>query len=98
MSHKTFLKKKPYRFKNRAEKRKVGEQVWERDNYSCQNPMCSGVSMIDSYPHHIVFKSQSGEDVIDNLITVCMECHDLIHKRKLFVNKDMVFSGNNNFI
>ncbi len=86
-----MFKNKPYRFKNSAEKRRVGEQVWERDNYTCQNPMCSGESQLDSYPHHIRFLSQSGEDKDDNLVTVCMECHDLIHKRKLYVNKKREF-------
>lgn len=91
---KQFPKNKPYRFKSHAEKMKIAAEVWERDDYSCQNPNCSLESMIDSFPHHIQFKSQGGGDVIENLITVCMECHDLIHKRKLYVNSEFIFSGN----
>ncbi len=30
-------------------------------------------------PHHIIFKSQGGDDVPENLINLCRECHDDAH-------------------
>lgn len=29
-------------------------------------------------PHHVVFKSQGGDDVAANLVGLCRPCHDLI--------------------
>ena len=51
------------------------QQVLERDGWRCQ--ACGKRANLQV--HHIVLRSQSGDDIEDNLITLCSECHDQIH-------------------
>ena len=46
-------------------------QVLERDGWRCQ--VCG--SMQNLQVHHLKFRSHSGGDVEQNLITLCTECH-----------------------
>ena len=47
--------------------------VFARDGYTCQ---CCGKSKDKILrTHHIIYKSQGGTDRVDNLITVCTDCH-----------------------
>lgn len=47
--------------------------VFARDNYTCQ---CCGKSKGKILQtHHIVYRSNGGTDRVDNLITVCTDCH-----------------------
>lgn len=39
-------------------------------------------------PHHIIFRSQGGEDTLENLITLCAHHHRRIHDRNLFIVGD----------
>lgn len=48
-----------------------------RDNWRCQS--CG--SMTNLEVHHQEFRSQSGSDVEDNLITLCQCCHALVHEK-----------------
>lgn len=51
------------------------EAVFTRDNYTCQ---CCGKSIKDKvilHVHHIKYRSQGGTDSMDNLATVCHQCH-----------------------
>jgi 5-methylcytosine-specific restriction endonuclease McrA len=50
-------------------------QVLQRDGWRCQ--MCGKRANLQV--HHILLRSQSGDDIEDNLITLCSECHDQIH-------------------
>lgn len=59
--------------------------VLNRDNYTCQ--YCKGKhkdSKLEA--HHIVFRSQSGSDEQDNLITLCHTCHKDLHNGKITLN------------
>jgi len=47
----------------------------EQDVIMCEN--CR--SKIASEIHHILFKSQRGKDVIENLIALCKRCHNRAH-------------------
>lgn len=47
-----------------------------RDNYKCRS--CGHRSNL--HVHHVVFRSQQGEDTPDNLVTLCNSCHDGVHK------------------
>ncbi len=51
-------------------------QVLERDNWRCQ--ACG--SMRNLEVHLIQFRSQSGSDLEQNLVTLCASCHDQAHK------------------
>jgi 5-methylcytosine-specific restriction endonuclease McrA len=58
------------------EYRRLCEQVLARDRWTCQQ--CgSGTNL---HVHHIQFRSRSGADVEENLITVCVQCHPFLHE------------------
>jgi 5-methylcytosine-specific restriction endonuclease McrA len=54
---------------------KLREQVLQRDSWRCQ--FCG--SMRNLEVHHQQFRSRSGEDKEENLITLCTNCHSSIH-------------------
>ena len=62
----------------------VKQAVLSRDNYTCQ--IC-GAKHAKFEVHHIKFKSQGGSNRIDNLVTLCKDCHSKIHKGELKFNK-----------
>ena len=62
----------------------VKQAVLSRDNYTCQ--LC-GKQKEHLHVHHIVFKSKGGSNRMDNLVTLCSECHEKIHKGELKFNK-----------
>ena len=52
--------------------------VFERDEYICQ--VCKKKNKI-LHIHHIIYRSKGGTDRVNNLITVCSDCHtDKNHK------------------
>ena len=52
-------------------------QVLERDGWRCQT--CG--SMQHLQVHHLKFRSHSGCDEEQNLITLCTECHEQVHRK-----------------
>ena len=54
------------------------QQVLRRDGWRCQS--CGALSNLEV--HHREFRSQSGEDAEENLITLCNACHALAHRGK----------------
>jgi 5-methylcytosine-specific restriction endonuclease McrA len=52
-------------------------QVLERDGWRCQ--VCG--SMQHLQVHHLQFRSQSGGDEEQNLITLCAQCHAQVHRK-----------------
>jgi hypothetical protein len=54
--------------------------VFERDNYTCQ---CCGKSKDKILrTHHIIYRSNGGSNRVDNLITVCTDCHTSENHKK----------------
>lgn len=51
------------------------QQVLRRDNWRCQ--ACG--AMTDLEVHHQQFRSHSGSDSEQNLITLCRHCHREMH-------------------
>jgi len=49
--------------------------VLERDSWRCQS--CGKYR--DLQVHHKQFRSRSGEDRVENLITLCSNCHSRLH-------------------
>lgn len=43
---------------------------------------CCGGKAVDI--HHLVFRSQLGEDKIENLIALCRDCHNHAHDKRDF--------------
>ncbi|WP_296875335.1 RNA-guided endonuclease IscB [uncultured Methanobrevibacter sp.] len=62
----------------------VKSAVLSRDKYTCQ--IC-GKKHTKLEVHHIIFKSQGGSNRMDNLVTLCSDCHSKIHKKQLTFNK-----------
>jgi 5-methylcytosine-specific restriction endonuclease McrA len=52
------------------------QQVLRRDGWRCQS--CGTMSNLEV--HHKEFRSQSGDDSEQNLITLCTQCHARIHR------------------
>jgi 5-methylcytosine-specific restriction endonuclease McrA len=52
------------------------QQVLRRDGWRCQS--CGTMSNLEI--HHEIFRSQSGQDSEENLITLCAQCHAEIHR------------------
>jgi 5-methylcytosine-specific restriction endonuclease McrA len=53
------------------------QQVLRRDAWRCQS--CGTMSNLEV--HHREFRSHSGEDSEENLITLCAACHAKLHHR-----------------
>jgi 5-methylcytosine-specific restriction endonuclease McrA len=53
------------------------QEILRRDNWRCQS--CGTMSNLEV--HHKKFRSHSGDDSEDNLITMCAECHAVVHSR-----------------
>lgn len=54
--------------------------VFARDNYTCQ---CCGKSKDKILQtHHIIYRSNGGTNRVDNLITVCTDCHTSENHKK----------------
>ena len=51
------------------------QQILHRDGWRCQS--CGTMSNLEV--HHKRFRSHSGDDSEQNLITLCSECHASIH-------------------
>ena len=51
------------------------QQVLERDSWRCQG--CGAMRCLQI--HHKQFRSHSGDDSEENLITLCDRCHILAH-------------------
>ena len=51
------------------------QQVLRRDGWRCQ--WCGAISNLEV--HHREFRSHSGDDSEQNLITLCSACHAVVH-------------------
>ena len=51
-------------------------QVLRRDGWRCQS--CGSISNLEV--HHREFRSRSGNDSEQNLITLCVTCHAGVHR------------------
>ncbi len=55
--------------------RHLRQQVLERDGWRCQH--CGRSA--DLQVHHIHPRSRLGGDGEENLVTLCVQCHELLH-------------------
>jgi 5-methylcytosine-specific restriction endonuclease McrA len=55
---------------------KLTKQVLARDGWRCQNCGASDQLQI----HHLNWRSRLGVDCIENLITLCANCHARLHR------------------
>ena len=54
---------------------RLRQQILRRDGWRCQS--CGSMSNLEV--HHMKFRSHSGADSDDNLITLCTACHARVH-------------------
>jgi 5-methylcytosine-specific restriction endonuclease McrA len=57
------------------------KRVLERDGWRCQN--CG--SSKDLHVHHLAKRSKLGDDALNNLITLCVICHQRQHHFRLLL-------------
>ena len=57
---------------------KLCGEILGRDGFKCRNWNCGFRGNL--HVHHIVFRSQGGDDTECNLLTLCSSCHDGVHK------------------
>jgi 5-methylcytosine-specific restriction endonuclease McrA len=63
------------------------QQILRRDGWRCQS--CGAMTNLEV--HHMEFRSHSGADAEENLITLCTACHALVHEGKrafVFLTKE----------
>jgi 5-methylcytosine-specific restriction endonuclease McrA len=58
-------------------------QILRRDGWRCQS--CGSMSILEV--HHREFRSHSGADSEENLITLCTTCHAILHSLSREDNK-----------
>jgi len=56
----------------------VKAYILDRDKYLCQK--CKKKKNTKLHVHHIIYKSKGGTDTPSNLITLCEDCHEDLHK------------------
>jgi len=71
----TRFKKQKVKLKGKAWDNQK-QKVYDRDNHTCQ--LC-GRDVVVCECHHAIFRSQGGDDSMENLITLCFSCHHAIH-------------------
>jgi len=70
----------------------LADKVYKRDHLKCRH--CESRNNLT--PHHVVYRSQGGKDVMSNLLTLCFGCHSAHHAGKLnievrsLLEKDLV--------
>jgi 5-methylcytosine-specific restriction endonuclease McrA len=62
---------------NRTQYTELQRTILQRDGWRCQ--VCGKRSHLEV--HHQQFRSHSGEDREENLITLCHDCHSAEHGR-----------------
>ncbi len=73
------MRVKPFRLSRGGEPyKRLQIAVLERDDYTCQQ----FIRPTESPPHHIQKLSQGGADVIENMVSLCVTCHDNYPNRK----------------
>ena len=79
------LQSKEYQQSNRLDEN-LRIATLMRDGYQCTQ--CNKKGNLDA--HHIIWKEHGGKDTIENLITLCKQCHKKVHKGKLKLNVEGV--------
>ena len=60
--------------------KEITDALYKRDGWKCRH--CKSRNGL--HPHHVVFQSHGGKDELNNLLTLCAECHLIgVHGGKL---------------
>lgn len=60
------------------------KQILDRDGWKCRS--CRSRNAL--HVHHVVFRSQQGDDAEENLVTLCNQCHDAVHRSDLRIEAE----------
>lgn len=60
---------------NPDEYKALCNSVFDRDNWRCTE--CNSRNNLTA--HHVIYRSQGGEDSMENLKTLCSDCHSYAH-------------------
>jgi 5-methylcytosine-specific restriction endonuclease McrA len=91
MGMRTVLKRKNLKTKA-ALLPELATACFTRDGYRCRH--CGDSNGI--HPHHVLFKGKGGKDALNNLLSLCYQCHSAVHDGKLditvvsLLEKDLV--------
>ena len=69
------------RKRNMALPTELSTACFKRDGYRCRH--CGDSNGI--HPHHVVYRSHGGKDALNNLLTLCWQCHRATHDGKLSI-------------
>jgi 5-methylcytosine-specific restriction endonuclease McrA len=72
---KSLRQKRPRLVLKHEDYGELRNRVLDRDGWKCQG--CG--SSVNLQVHHFVRRSQLGSDVLENLITLCVDCHRRQH-------------------
>lgn len=70
----------------------IYELLYVRDSFQCRH--CHSRSNLT--PHHVIYRSSQGPDTLDNLLTLCMTCHEATHRHDLEIT--VIRKENNNLV
>jgi len=76
---KTYPKHKRIKL-SRSQFKKLAHKAYIRDNFTCQ--WCGKTHPQDNHslsPHHLKFVSAGGDDILRNLVSLCILCHGRLH-------------------
>jgi 5-methylcytosine-specific restriction endonuclease McrA len=91
-----FKADEPSRFERRKTRKAEAETTWRkvcgevdtRDKLRCR--VCGKRGDPDSvdllrklHRHHLVYRSAGGQDTLENLVSLCAQCHDDEHRHRL---------------
>lgn len=57
--------------------------VYDRDGWRCVS--CTRRDGLSA--HHIIYRSQGGDDALDNLVSLCTNCHRAVHNKNLSISR-----------
>lgn len=65
-------------------------KVYQRDGWKCRH--CGDRNAL--HPHHVVYKSHQGPDTLENLLSLCAQCHNAHHAGRLAIHIIEIVPGN----
>jgi hypothetical protein len=77
---------------NREEWRELRKACLERDHHKCFRCEKESKSGKGLSTHHMMPRSMGGTNDLNNLITLCDECHDIVEENKLMTRVDILAS------
>lgn len=76
------LARGPKRYRRKVASAKQWEKLWDEKRGPCRAcTLRSSLGIFTIDPHHLVFREDGGDDVAANIVPMCRECHEAVHRR-----------------